>query len=206
MLEARTAAVAGACIVSLVARKPRNHPRQVARAGANDDVDDRRTPDAFWRRLHAEHGFTLDAAANADNAKLARFYDRAADGLAKSWEGETVWCNPPYSACGAWVAKAIREVREGGCRKVVLLLPANRTEQRWWQTMIEPYRDRGRGIRTRFIGGRLKFAAAPRTSPDAVKPGENRPPFGVVLVIVEPIRRRRARSLAQRELFGGKAA
>jgi len=168
----------------MVARAPRNHPRQIALRGGDPDltdvVDCRETPADFFAVLHAEHGFTLDAAANADNAKLPRFFDRAQDGLAQSWAGEIVWCNPPYSNLWAWVAKAIAETR-AGCPKVVMLLPGNRTEQTWWQEMIEPVRDRGLGVATRFLRGRLKFKGS-RTAPEAIKQGENRPPFGCVLV------------------------
>ena len=169
-----------------VGRAPRNHPSQIALHGVDFEVDDRRTPQDFWLELHAEHGFTVDVAASAENTKLPRFFDRKTDGLSQSWSGEVAWCNPPYSDISSWVEYAIYQVRHNGCRKVVLLLPANRTEQFWWQEMIEPERDRGRGIRTRFLPGRLRFGAAPRTGEDAVAPNENRPPFGNVLVIVEP--------------------
>ncbi len=61
-----------------------------------------------------------------------------------------------------------------------MLLPANRTEQGWWQDYIEPARLRGT-IETRFLRGRLRF-----DTPDhdyTAQPKGNRPPFGVVLVI-----------------------
>lgn len=170
--------------MSLVGRMPENHPEQVDNRGALDTVDCRETPEAFFRVLEAQHSFTLDVAANAENAKCSRFFDMVADGLAQSWTGETVWCNPPYSNCSAWVWKALCEVR-GGCPKVVMLLPANRTEQPWWQDLIEPIRDRGLGVKTEFVRTRLKFRGA-RTSAAARMPNENRPPFGVVLVIFTP--------------------
>lgn len=59
--------------------------------------DDRRTPSNVYDPLHAFHRFTLDVAASADNAKCARFFDEEMDGLSRSWAGETVWCNPPFS-------------------------------------------------------------------------------------------------------------
>lgn len=67
---------------------------------------------------------------------------------------------------------------------VVMLLPANRTEQGWWQRQVEPYRDRDRGLRVEFLPGRLRFL-----SPGARRVGANeRPPFGSCLLIWEPIR------------------
>lgn len=67
-----------------------------------------------------------------------------------------MWCNPPYSNLAAWVAKAWDEHRRG-CPLIVMLLPANRTEQPWWQDLIEPFRD-GRGaIETRFLRRRIPF-------------------------------------------------
>jgi len=61
-----------------------------------------------------------------------------------------------------------------------MLLPANRTEQGWWQDWIEPERRAGR-IGTRFLRGRLRF-----DTPDhdyTKQPKGNRPPFGVCLII-----------------------
>ena len=42
--------------------------------------------------------FTVDVAAAPHNTKCERFYTAEQDGLAQSWAGETVWCNPPYSS------------------------------------------------------------------------------------------------------------
>jgi phage N-6-adenine-methyltransferase len=143
--------------MSLIGFAPTNHPQQLAARGSDDTVDERITPQRLFDALNAEHGFTLDAAANARNAKCPRFFDIATDGLSLSWAGDVVWCNPPYSNLPGWVAKAIREVRLG-CPKVVMLLPANRTEQRWWQEHIEPFRDReGGGVKVRFLPGRVNF-------------------------------------------------
>lgn len=144
--------------MTLLGFAPRNHPQQVQVRGANDDVDQRITPDWFLAELEAEFGpFTLDVAANAANAKAPSFFDRDDDGLAMAWGGASrVWCNPPYSALAAWVAKAWAEHR-AGCPLIVMFLPANRTEQPWWQDLVEPHRD-GRGpIETRFVRRRIPF-------------------------------------------------
>lgn len=162
--------------------KSANHPQQVAKRGALEDIDDRRTLSAIFDPLNAEYGpFTIDVAANRENAKCPRYFDLAADGLTQSWEGEIVWCNPPYSDCGAWVKKALDEVAKGNCN-VVMLLPANRCEQRWWQDMIEPVRDCGKGVSTKFLRGRPRFGW-PESRPHPVK--GDRPPFGLVVVVFE---------------------
>lgn len=160
--------------------KSANHPQQVAKRGALEDIDDRRTLPEVWDPLHAEHGFTLDVAASSLNAKTARFFDLKTNGLVQSWAGETVWCNPPYSDIGPWVTKALAEVRSG-CPKVVMLLPSNRTEQRWWQDLIEPVRDRGLGVTVRFMRGRPRFGW-PKEKPRTLK--GDRPPFGLVVVTI----------------------
>lgn len=167
--------------MSLVAFKARNHPQQAVR----DDVDDRRTPDELFADLHQEFGFTLDAAASAENAKLPHYFDLERDGLASSWKGERVWCNPPYSRVAPWVAKAWHEM-ENGCELVVMLLPANRTEQRFWQEHVEPFRDGGRArsprgggiaLQTRFVARRIRFQYPPD------QPQKDRPKNGSVLLI-----------------------
>jgi phage N-6-adenine-methyltransferase len=139
-----------------------------------DEIDDRGTPQKFFDALHREFNFTVDVAASGVNSKCAKFYDLKANGLIQSWSGERVWCNPPYSAIPLWVEKAHRETEA----TVVMLIPANRTEQPFWHTYIEPYRDHPaprRHLETRFVKGRLKFTSS------TGKFGS--PPFGVVLLI-----------------------
>jgi phage N-6-adenine-methyltransferase len=161
----------------LVGFSARNHPQQAVR----DFVDDRRTPRAIFDPLNDEHSFTVDVAASEENALCERRFTRETDGLLWPWKGERVWCNPPFSRIEPWVAKAWQEMRDR-CERVVMILPANRTEQRWWQTYVEPFRDRGvidgLSLTTRFIAGRPKFAA-----PGAPIPTKgDRPPFGCVLL------------------------
>jgi phage N-6-adenine-methyltransferase len=163
--------------VSIVGYKGRNHPQQVARNGTLDEVDDRGTPDDFFQPLNERHHFTLDVAAAHHNAKCERYYTRADDGLSNPWTGQSVWCNPPYSAIGAWVTKAWTEA--GTCDGIVMLLPANRTEQRWWQDLVEPHRDRPESpLTVEFLAGRLRFIQHGATE---IKPNE-RPPFGCCLL------------------------
>jgi phage N-6-adenine-methyltransferase len=166
--------------VSLVAFRANNHPQQTGLRGPDDEIDDRGTPQDFWDQLHAQHRFTLDVAAAPHNAKCANYYTRLADGLLQPWRG-SVWCNPPYSGLHRWLEKAWTEWRrDGGPHRIVMLLPANRPEQPWWQEWVEPYRDRpGSPLHVQFLPGRLRFVKPGATE---VKPNE-RPPFGCCLLI-----------------------
>lgn len=169
--------------MSLVGFKITNHPQQVAKRGAKDTVDERITPAWLFAQLNARFDFTLDVAANATNAKTAAFYDLESDGLSRPWAPHRVWCNPPYSNLGAWVAKAHAEI-VAGCPVIVMLLPANRTEQVWWQDLVEPHRDQpGSIIRTEFIRRRFNFGVPGNESGKF----HSSPPFGcVVLVFSKP--------------------
>jgi phage N-6-adenine-methyltransferase len=173
--------------MSLVGFKAVNHPQQVTRKGADDEVDDRGTPQEFWDELHAVHRFTLDVAAAPHNAKTPNYYTRLADGLLQPWTG-SVWCNPPYSGLDRWLEKAWHEWNRAndplepfdGISAIVMLLPANRPEQPWWQKWVESHRDReGSPLTVQFLPGRLRFIKPGATE---VKPNE-RPPFGCCLLI-----------------------
>jgi hypothetical protein len=195
---------------------PTNHPNQQKKQGVDDSIDDRETPPCVFDPLHAEFGFTLDVAAAKHNAKCPRFYAKgpeetiftrqqanfwkenlaekgalAFDGLTQVWgRDEVVWCNPPFSGLLGWVEKA----NSSPCT-VVMLLPANRTEQPFWQQYIEPYRD-GYGpfglVRTRFLGGRKSFLYHGEVIGNSTSKA---PPFGIVIVIWdrrEPLNKRHA--------------
>ena len=178
--------------MSLVGFKAQNHEQQTAARGALDEVDDRGTKREFIDQLEARFGapFTLDVAAAPHNAKAERYYTRADDGLLQPWTGR-VWCNPPYSRLkgvmdlGNWVRKAWFEWendwRGERPERIVMLLPANRTEQAWWQDHVEPFRDRpGSPLRVEFLRGRMRFDMPP----DWVTPEKgDRPPFGLALLI-----------------------
>lgn len=152
----------------------KHQPKRKPGAG---DPDERATPRDFFDSLHAEYNFTIDACANNRNTKLARFWTKEQDGLAQSWRGETVWCNPPYSNIGAWVAKA-SELEADLC---VMLVPAW-TDRSWWHDFIEPFRDLasdgwdGAKIKVRFLEGRIKFSKPGKCE------GDGPAPFGCVLI------------------------
>ena len=170
--------------MSVVGYKARNHPQQVASHGARPEIDDRATPPEVFGPLHERFGFTIDAAASVMNTKCDRFWTVDDDGLAQSWAGERVWVNPPYSYPNlpAWTAKAWQEWKDGGCALIVMLVPANRTEQQWWQELVEPYRDLpDSDLHVEFLPSRMRFLTPGQTE---VGPDE-RPPFGCCLLIWE---------------------
>lgn len=165
--------------MSLVGFKSNNHPQQVGKRGRDRLTDDRGTDPEFFAGLSERFGgFTLDVAAAEHNAKCADYYDEATNGLERPWIGRA-WCNPPYSNIGDWVAKAWREFSANpDLESIVMLLPANRTEQRWWQDQVEPFRGRG-VLNVEFLPGRLRFV---KPGVDTIGPNE-RPPFGCCLLI-----------------------
>lgn len=114
------------------------------------------TPASVFDPLHAEFGFTVDAAALPSNAKCARFFTPEQDGLAQDWAGERVFCNPPYGkGIAPWVAKLASRAAQVG----VGLLPA-RTDTRWFHDHILNIADD-----IRFIKGRIKFVGASYNAP-----------------------------------------
>lgn len=124
------------------------------------------TPQEFFDRLNALHDFTLDPCSTHANAKCARHYTAAEDGLAHSWQNERVWMNPPYGrAICVWMKKAFEESR--GSALVVCLVPA-RTDTAWWHD----YAAKGEIV---FVRGRLKFGG-----------GQNSAPFPSAVITLKP--------------------
>lgn len=142
--------------------------------------DERGTPQAFFDQLNAEFHFDIDAAATPRNHKCELWYGEGGienDALEADWAGMSVYLNPPYSAAGAFVAKAREEADKGAT--VVLLIPA-RTDTRYWHRYIwdknavrhtgsvstDPMKfgplqihkgDWYPGVEVRFVAGRLQF-------------------------------------------------
>jgi site-specific DNA-methyltransferase (adenine-specific) len=132
-----------------------NRPYMPTKAGS----EEWETPQWLFDELNKEFDFTLDACATEANAKCRKFFTKEQDSLKQSWAGETVWCNPPYSAkmLTAFVDQAFTEALLNNIL-VVLLVPA-KTDQKWfhylWNTSEE-----GMEIEFRWIQGRLKFSGA----------------------------------------------
>lgn len=115
--------------------------------------DEWATPWELFNELDQEFGFTVDVCATSENAKCKKFYTIEQDGLAQNWDGETVWCNPPYSNIRAWVEKAATAKAT-----TVLLLPS-RTDTKWFHEFIY------NKARIRFIKGRVKFGGGRYSAP-----------------------------------------
>jgi phage N-6-adenine-methyltransferase len=117
------------------------------------------TPHHFFKELDDEFHFTLDPCCQPENAKCAKFYTPKENGLSRDWQGETVFCNPPYGKqITEWVIKCQKEGNKPGTT-VVLLIPV-RTSTRYFHQYI--YK---RAQEIRFIKGRLRFVGAPYQAP-----------------------------------------
>lgn len=116
------------------------------------------TPQDFYDQLNKEFSFTLDPASTEKNHKCDKYFTQEQDGLTKSWQGETVFCNPPYGrGIGAWVEKGYLESRDKDTT-VVMLLPS-RTDTSWFHDWIYGKSE------IRFIRGRLKFGGSKNSAP-----------------------------------------
>ena len=133
--------------------------------------NDYRTPQALFDALDREFHFTLDACADADNAKCRRFFTAEDDGLAQDWSGQTVWMNPPYDndSLARWMQKAYAMSQGTGGTTVVALVPV-RADMAWWHD----YAMRGN---IRFIRERLHFGLPDRPP--------HRAPFASAIVVFD---------------------
>lgn len=117
------------------------------------------TPQDFFNELDKEFRFTLDPCATHENAKCNKYYTIEEDGLKQSWQGQIVFCNPPYGkVINDWVKKCYEESKKPGT-VVVMLIPA-RTDTKYFHNYIY---NKARDIR--FIKGRLKFGNSKNAAP-----------------------------------------
>ena len=107
------------------------------------------TPREYFDKLNEEFNFTLDPCATKENAKCKKFYTKEDNGLKKEWEGERVFCNPPYGKeIKKWVEKCFDEKNKA--ELIVMLIPA-RTDTAYFHDWIYNKAE------IRFIKGRIKF-------------------------------------------------
>ena len=102
---------------------------------------DLRTPRTFFDKLNEKYRFTLDGAATSENALLPRY---STENFPKSWQGERVFCNPPWSSIRPFVEMA--PIAEFAC----LLVPA-RTNCKWFHRALEL------GAKPEFFLSKLNF-------------------------------------------------
>jgi len=112
-------------------------------------TQDLTTPRQFFDRLNEKHRFTMDGAATSDNALLPCYSSEA---FPRSWQGERVFCNPPWSNIRPFVELA--PTAEFAC----LLVPA-RTNYLWFHRALEL------GARVEFFKSRLRFGSERYNSP-----------------------------------------
>ncbi len=168
----------------------------------DDDNDQRfttRETIEWCKRRSGVDEYDLDVAACVESHWAQVWYgqreDHFADGLSNPWFGH-VWCNPPFSKIEPWVKKAWAawSGQFERPKSISMLLPAVRTEQAWWQTWVEPFRDGhdvyGEGkpliamdagpvaLTTHFLPGRTAFA-----KPGSGGVGQEGSPFGCVLLL-----------------------
>ena len=100
--------------------------------------NDWRTPDDIYNWLNQVYGpFEIDAAADAENAKCAVYFDEETDGLTVPWPAGKVFCNPPWGQAQKWAWKAVDEFfRNNFDCTYVLLLPAS-TDTSWFHMLAE---------------------------------------------------------------------
>ena len=103
---------------------------------------DRRTPREFFGKLEAKYNFTLDGAASVKNALLPRF---SSSRRPRPWEGERVFCNPPWSNIPPFIELAAT------ADLAVLLVPA-RTNCGWFHRALEL------GAKPDYWEGKLNFS------------------------------------------------
>lgn len=130
------------------------------------------TPKSLFYKLDAEFAFTCDPASTKENAKCSKFFTEEDDGLCKSWKGERIFLNPPYSSDlqKAFVKKAFEESRDNGVTSV-LLLPARSDTKLFHEYCMK-------ASEIRFIKGRVKFDLPPGSTSK-----QNSAPFPSMLVI-----------------------
>jgi len=111
------------------------------------------TPTKIFAALDEEFKFTVDACATAHNAKLTRFWSPEDDGLAQVWEGERVFCNPPYNAIEPWLARGWLAISRDPSTVCAYLIPP-RTDASWFHTFA-------RLGRRDYFRGRISFVIPP---------------------------------------------
>lgn len=158
-----------------------------------DSRDDWETPPYFFKLLDDEFHFTLDPAASDQNHKCPKYYTVQDDGLAKSWTGETVFVNPPFSEKDAWIEKCFYESLKANTT-VVLLIPATTDTVAWHRYVMNNATDE-----IRLCFGRVNFSLL-----GSERKKKNSPGFPLVIVVFRSRRQTylKVSSFAHKQLRG----
>jgi len=132
--------------------------KQMIHARPVEQKDKWGTPQPFYNKLNSEFHFTLDPCCEVHTAKCAKFYTLEDNGLSKSWEGEIVFCNPPYSNgnIDLWMEKCYLESLKPNTTVVALV--AVSTSARWFHGFVLNKAE------LRFVERRIRFVGAPYTA------------------------------------------
>ena len=127
------------------------------RALFTNNSDEWTTPKYLYNELNKRFKFTLDPCSTNENHLCDKYFTKEDDGLSKSWKGETVYVNPPYSNIKKWVEKCYMEHKTNGT-SVVMLIPS-RTDTIYFHNYIYHKAD------IKFIKGRLHFSNSKNSAP-----------------------------------------
>jgi phage N-6-adenine-methyltransferase len=131
----------------------------ISKALFDSNKSDWETPERFFKELDGEFHFTLDPCCWPHTAKCEKFYTPKENGLEQDWQGETVFCNPPYGRqITEWIIKCNKEGKKAGTT-VVMLIPS-RTCTQYFHRYI--YHE---ATEIRFLKGRLRFVGAKYPAP-----------------------------------------
>ena len=119
--------------------------------------DEWETPRELFASLNKRFKFTLDPCSTIENHLCNKYYTKEENGLCKSWKGETVFVNPPYSKIKQWVEKCYKEYETNGTT-IVMLIPS-RTDTRYFHEYIYHKSE------IQFIKGRLHFSNSKNSAP-----------------------------------------
>jgi site-specific DNA-methyltransferase (adenine-specific) len=130
---------------------------ELANSSGCEQKDKWETPPHIYNKLNDEFHFTLDPCCEPETAKCCKFYTEDDNGLTRSWKGETVFVNPPYSRgnIDKWVKKCLHESRSA---TVVALLPVSSSSD-WFHKYIIG------NAEIRFVNKRIRFIGAHFTAP-----------------------------------------
>ena len=117
------------------------------RRAADGGKNNWRTPRRLFDLYDAEWGFTLDGAADADNALCARYYAEECDAFAQVPEGEIIWCNPPYGDLKRWIDLFIRWSQ----KNIVIALVPSATDTVWFANAWKASKE------VTLLTGRVRF-------------------------------------------------
>lgn len=99
--------------------------------------DEYGTPQWLFDQRDAVYGFTLDACASPENAKVQKYFTKAQDGLGQSWKNNKVFVHPPYSDLSRWMAKCLSEHITHNI--LIDCLVPNRSDTKWFHESVAGY-------------------------------------------------------------------